>query len=345
LSNKTNCGIFLRNHSCSPKEILVKAIVYNRYGGPDILKLAELEKPVPAEGEVLLKIRAASLNPYDWHFMRGEPYAVRLIAGLGKPKNPRLGSDVAGEVEAIGPNVTQFQPGDEVYGSCQGSFAEYVFTAETKLVKKPPSISFEQAASVPIAAMTALQALRDKGRIQPGHKVLVNGASGGVGTFGVQIAKSFGAQVTGVTSTRNLELVRSIGADHAIDYTKENFTQSTQRFDLILDAVGNHTFSQCRRVLNPNGKLLGAGGTTDNWMIRPIARALAASAAGLFVSQKSVMILAKGSQQDLLTLNALMTSGKVTPVIDRRYKLSEIPEAIRYLEQGHARGKVIMTPD
>ena len=231
----------------------MKAIVYREYGPPDVLRCEEIDKPTPGDSEVLLQVRAAALNPYDWHFMRGEPYAIRLMAGIGKPKNNRIGADVAGIVESVGRNVTQFKPGDAVYGVCQGAFAEYVCIAETKLVKKPDGISFEQAASIPIAGLTALQALRDKGKIQPGQAVLVNGASGGVGTFGVQIAKAFGAKVTGVTSTRNVELVRSIGADDVIDYTKQDFTKSDKRFDLILDCVGNHTFSECLRVLQPKG--------------------------------------------------------------------------------------------
>jgi len=274
--------------------------------------------------------------------MRGEPYAVRLIAGIGKPKNKRLGADVAGVVETVGKTVKNLKPGDTVYGACQGAFAEYVCVPETKLVKKPDDVSFENAASLPIAALTALQALRDKGKIQPQQKVLVNGASGGVGTFGVQIAKSFGAEVTGVTSTRNVELVRSIGANHVIDYTKDDFTKGEQRFDLILDCVGNYTFSECRRVLNPKGKLLAAGGKTDNWMLTPIARMIAGALQSIFVSQKPVSILAKMNPGDLLVLNGLLSSGKVRPVIDRRCRLDELPDAMRYLEGGHARGKVMM---
>jgi NADPH:quinone reductase-like Zn-dependent oxidoreductase len=323
----------------------VKAIVYYEYGGPDVLRCEEIDKPAPADGEVLLKIRAASLNPYDWHFMRGEPYGIRLMAGVGKPKNRRLGADVAGVVESVGSAVKNLKHGDAVYGLCQGAFGEYVCTLETKLVKKPDDVSFENAASLPIAALTALQALRDKGKIQSRHKVLVNGASGGVGTFGVQIAKSFGAEVTGVTSTRNVELVRSIGADHVIDYTKEDFTKSEQRFDLILDCVGNHTFAECRCVLNANGKVIGAGGTTDNWMLKPISRMITSTLQSIFVSQKPVSIFAKMNQADLLLMNELLLSGKVKPVIDRCCRLKEVPDAMRYLEEGHARGKVLLTGD
>ncbi len=323
----------------------MKAIVYYEYGGPDVLRCEEIDKPAPADGEVLLKIRAASLNPYDWHFMRGEPYGIRLMAGVGKPKNRRLGADVAGVVESVGSAVKNLKHGDAVYGLCQGAFGEYVCTLETKLVKKPDDVSFENAASLPIAALTALQALRDKGKIQSRHKVLVNGASGGVGTFGVQIAKSFGAEVTGVTSTRNVELVRSIGADHVIDYTKEDFTKSEQRFDLILDCVGNHTFAECRCVLNANGKVIGAGGTTDNWMLKPISRMITSTLQSIFVSQKPVSIFAKMNQADLLLMNELLLSGKVKPVIDRCCRLKEVPDAMRYLEEGHARGKVLLTVD
>jgi NADPH:quinone reductase-like Zn-dependent oxidoreductase len=321
----------------------MKAIVYHQYGPPDVLCCEEIEKPVPGDGEVLMKVCAASLNPYDWHFMRGEPYPLRLMAGIGKPKNKRLGCDVAGVVESVHPSVTQWKPGDAVYGVCQGAFAEYVCTGELKLVKKPDTVSFEHAAAVPIAALTALQALRDKGKLQPQHAVLVNGASGGVGTFGVQIAKSFGAEVTGVTSTRNVDLVRSIGADRVIDYTKEDFTTSAERFDLILDCVGNRTFSECRRVLKPKGNLVAAGGKTDNWMLKPIAQMIAATLQSFFASQKQLSILAKMTQPDLLAMNALLTEKKVTPVIDRYCKLEEVPDAIRYLEEGHARGKVVMT--
>jgi NADPH:quinone reductase-like Zn-dependent oxidoreductase len=321
----------------------VKAIVYYEYGPPDVLRCEEIDKPTPVDKEVLLKVRAASLNPYDWHFMRGEPYAIRLMAGLGKPKNKRLGSDVAGVVESVGRSVTQFKPGDAVYGLCQGAFGEFVCTAEEKLVKKPDAISFEHAASIPIAALTALQALRDKGKIQAQQTVLINGASGGVGTFGVQIAKTLGAAVTGVTSTRNLELVRSIGADHVIDYTMQNFTNGDQRFDLILDCVGNHTFSEYRRALNRGGRVVAAGGKTDNWMVTPISRMVSARFQSIFVSQKEVSILAKMNQPDLLTLNELLLTKKVVPIIDRLCSLQEIPAAIRHLEEGHARGKIIMT--
>jgi NADPH:quinone reductase-like Zn-dependent oxidoreductase len=321
----------------------MKAIVYYRYGSPDVLKCEEIEKPTPAEDEVLIKVRAASVNPYDWHFMRGTPYFVRIPAGLLKPKDRRLGVDVAGWVEAVGRSVTKFKPGDEVFGVSRGAFAEYACASESALVMKPANVTFEQAASVPIAALTALQGLRDKGQIQPGQKVLINGAAGGVGTFAVQIAKSFGADVTGVCSTRNVEMVRSIGADRVIDYAQQDFTSSGQLYDLIFDCVGNHLFSACKRVLNPKGTYIAVGGPSGRWMIGPLARLITALVLSRFASQKLVMVLAKPNKEDLTIMHHLMKARKVTPVIDKRYKLSEVPEAIRYLEEGHARGKVVIT--
>ena len=321
----------------------MKAIVYYHYGSPDVLKCEEIEKPTAGDDEVLIKVRAASVNPLDWHFMRGTPYFVRIMAGLRKPKITRLGVDVAGQVEAVGRNVTQFKPGDEVFGSCRGAFAEYACASESALVVKPANVTFEQAAAVPVAAFTALQGLRDKGQIQPGQKVLINGAAGGVGTFAVQIAKSFGADVTGVCSTRNVDMVRSIGADQVIDYTQEDFTKSGQRYDLIFDSVGNHSLSACRRVLNPKGIYVAVGGPDGRWLIGPLARRSQALVLSRFVSQKLVMFLARWSKEDLTVMHELMEAGKVTPVIDRRYRLSEVPEAIRYLEEGHARGKVVIT--
>jgi NADPH:quinone reductase-like Zn-dependent oxidoreductase len=321
----------------------MKAAVYRRYGPPDVIQIKEIEKPVPNDNEVLIDVRAASVNPYDWHFMRGTPYFVRIIAGLRKPKDKRLGVDVAGQVEAVGRNVTRFKPGDKVFGSCRGAFAEYACASESAVVMKPDNVTFEQAASVPIAAFTALQGLRDKGQIQPGQNVLVNGAGGGVGTFAVQIAKSFGADVTGVCSTRKADLVRSIGADRVIDYTQEDFTKSGQRYDVLFDAVGNHSLSACRRVLNLKGIYVGVGGPSDRWMIGPLTRMIAAFGLSRFGSQKCVGLLARNRQDDLKTMRELMESGKVTPVIDRRYRLSEVPEAIGYLEEGHARGKVVIS--
>jgi NADPH:quinone reductase-like Zn-dependent oxidoreductase len=322
---------------------LMKAIVYCDYGSPDVLKFEDVEKPVPGDDQVLIRVRAASVNPLDWHRMRGTPYIGRTEMGLRKPKVTRLGVDFAGTVESVGRNVTQFKPGDEVFGGRTGAFAEYVSVREDRaVVLKPPNLTFEQAAAVPVAALTALQGLRDKGKLQPGQKVLINGASGGVGTFAVQIAKSFGADVTGVCSTRNVDMVRSIGADRVIDYTREDFTKGGQRYDLILDNVGNHSLLDCRRALNPKGKYVMIGGPAGRW-IDPLPRAFNAFLLSRFVTQDMGMFLAALNKQDLTILRDLMQAGKVTPVIDRRYRLSEVPAAIRYLEEGHARGKVLIT--
>jgi NADPH:quinone reductase-like Zn-dependent oxidoreductase len=323
----------------------MKAIVYCDYGTADVLKLVDIAKPVPNDNQVLIKVRAASVNPYDWHFVRGTPYVMRLETGLRKPKVTRIGVDCAGTIEAVGKNITQFKPGDEVFGGKTGAFAEYVCGSERGLALKPASITFEQAGSVQIAGLTALQGLRDKAKIQPGQKVLINGASGGVGTFAVQIAKSFGADVTGVCSGRNVDLVRSLGADHVIDYTKEDFTKGEQRYDAILDNVPNHSLSECRRVLNPNGKyvMIGGGGPNEQGVIGVMFRPIKAMLMSPFVSQEMGMMMAKLDKNDLTMLADLMQAGKVTPVIDRRYKLSEVPEAIRYVEEGHARGKVVIS--
>ena len=321
----------------------MKAIVYTRYGPPDVLELKEVEKPAPRDNEVLVKVHAASANPADWHLLRGEPFLARLSAGLLKPKNTILGIDIAGRIEEVDKNVTEFQPGDEVFGDCGwgGGFAEYVCVTEKNLVLKPANITFEEAAAVPVAAITALQGLRDEGQIQPGQKVLINGASGGVGTFTVQIAKYFGGEVTGVCSTRNLDMVRSIGADHVIDYTKEDFTQSKQGYDLIIDNVGNRSVSDLKRPLSPNGNCVIIGFSSLVLMLQHMLL-------GSLVSRKrgkriSVMGTAKINKNDMAFIKELLETGKVVPVIDRRYTLSEIPEAIRYLEKGHARGKVVIT--
>jgi NADPH:quinone reductase-like Zn-dependent oxidoreductase len=322
----------------------MKAIVYCDYGSAN-LKLEDIAKPVPNDNQVLVKVRAASVNPYDWHFIEGTPKIMRLGVGLRKPKDTRLGGDVAGQIEAVGKNVTQFKPGDEVFGLCNGAFAEYCL-ARSKVTLKPANISFEQAASVPVAAITALQGLRDQAKIQPGQKVLINGASGGVGTFAVQLAKSFGAEVTGVCSTRNVDMVRSLGADHVIDYTKEDFTKSADRYDAILDNVANRSLSECRSVLTPNGKyvLIGGGGVNEQGVFGIMMRPLKAMVLSKFVDQQMGMMMADANQNDLTLLADMMQSGKVKPVIDRTYKsLSQIPEAIRYLEEGHARGKVVIT--
>jgi NADPH:quinone reductase-like Zn-dependent oxidoreductase len=324
----------------------MKAIVYHNFGSPDVLQLEEIEKPVPNDNQVLVKVQAVSVNPFDWHFMEGVPYIARLLAfGPLKPTSPRLGADFAGTVEAVGKNITQFKPGDEVFGGKIGAYAEYVVIAEKFLATKPANITFEQAGSVQIAGLTALQGLRDKGKIQPGQKVLINGASGGVGTFAVQIAKSLGAHVTGVCSGRNVELVRSLGADQVIDYTKEDFTKSGQRYDVIIDNVGNHSLSEYRRVLNPNGKyvLIGGGGVNDNRWTGPIGVVIKTLLLKPFISQEMKMMLADVNKEDLTFLADLMQSGKVTPVIDKTYPLSEIREAIRYVETGRARGKVAVT--
>ena len=325
----------------------MKAVIYTDYGSPDVLQIREIKKPVPNDNQILIKVRAASINPLDWHFIEGTPYIMRAMGvGLRKPKDPRLGVDMAGQVEAVGKNVTQFKPGDEVFGGRDGAFAEYVCArADRAVALKPANITFEQAASVPVAAITALQGLRDKGKIQAGQKVLINGASGGVGTFAVQIAKSFGAEVTGVCSTRNLDLVRSLGADHVIDYTKEDFTKGEQRYDLILDNVGTQPLSGFRRALQTKGicVMIGGGGPNDGGLIGPLGRPLKALMLAPFISQKMSMMMAELNKKDLTILGDLMQSGKVTPVIDRTYPLSQIREAIRYLEQGHARGKVIIS--
>lgn len=325
----------------------MKAAVYTDYGPPDVLELKEIKKPVPNDDQVLVKVRAASLNPLDWHFLRGTPFIARIgMMGLRKPKNPRLGVDLAGEVEAVGKNVTQFKPGDEVFGQKFGAFAEYVCVrADRAIVLKPTALTFEQAASVPVAAITALQGLRDQGKVQPGQKVLINGASGGVGTFAVQIAKSLGAEVTGVCSTRNLDLVRSLGADHVIDYTKEDFTKGAERYDVILDNVGNQPLSGFQRALKPNGicVMIGGGGPNDGGLIGPMGRPIKALLTSPFRSQKMGMFMADVTPQDLNILGEMLQSGKVKPVIDRTYPLSQIREAIRYLEDGHARGKVVLT--
>ncbi|MCP4300010.1 MAG: NAD(P)-dependent alcohol dehydrogenase [Gammaproteobacteria bacterium] len=320
----------------------MQAVVYRCYGSPDVLELASVEKPAPLDDEVLIKVHAASVNPLDWHYMRGSPYLMRLGSGLGVPNNTRLGVDFAGTVEAVGQNVKRFKPGDEVFGGRTGAFGEYVIVREDRaLAMKPADITFEQAASVPIAAVTALQALRDKGHIEPGHKVLINGASGGVGTFAVQIAKSLGAEVTGVCSTRNVEMVRSIGADHVIDYKKQDYTESGERYDLIIDMVGNHSLLANRQVLNPEGTLVIVGGSKGNW-VGPLMRPINALILSPFVDQEFVMIIAELNKDDLTALGDLMQAGEVTPVIDRRFPLSEVPAAIRYSEEGHARGKIVI---
>lgn len=324
----------------------MKAWIHCDYGSPDVLKLVKVEKPAPADNEVLIRVRAASVNPLDWHYMRGTPYIMRTGTGLRRPTVLRLGVDYAGTVEAVGKLVTHFKPGDDVFGGRTGAFAEYVTVRENGAVAmKPDNMTFEQAAAVGIAGVTALQGLRDRGKVQSGQRVLINGASGGVGTFAVQIAKSLGAHVTGVSSTRNVELVRSIGADTVIDYTKFDYTTGEQRYDVILDNVGNRALSGNRRVLKANGKyvLIGGGGPEVGKWIGPLIGPIKAMVMTRFVSQEMGMLLAELTQRDLTMLRDLMLAGKVTPVIDRRYTFSDVPAAIRYQETGRARAKVVVT--
>jgi len=321
----------------------MKAIVYQDYGSPDVLRYEEIEQPTPGSHEVLIAVRAASVNPIDWHFMRGTPYFLRAMTGVRKPRVTRLGVDVAGRVEAVGSDVMRFKAGDEVFGGCRGAFADYVSAPESGFTVKPGNVTFEQAASAPVAAVTALQSLRDKGHVRPGQTVLINGAAGGVGTFAVQIARSFGADVTGVCSTRNVEMVGGIGADRVIDYTQEDFTKSVERYDTILDCIGNHSLSACRHLLKPEGTYIGVGGPSSPWMIDALAGVVTSVLLSRLGSKKMTMHLAKLTKDDLAITGGLMAAGTVRPVIDRRYSLSETAAAIRYLEEGHARGKVIIT--
>ena len=320
----------------------MQAIMYKKYGPPDVLQLKDVETPTPNEDEVLIKIHAASLNAYDWHFLTADIFLIRLMGGLFKPKDPRLGVDVAGQIEAVGRNTKRFQPGDEVFGVVKGAFAEYACAPEVSFALKPINASFDQAAALPMAAITALQGLRDEGQIEPGEKVLIHGASGGVGTFAIQIAKSFGAEVTAVCSTRNVEIARSIGADHIIDYTRDDFTKNGKLYDLILVANGNRSVHEYKRSLKPNAicVLVGGGspsivslltGMLQQWWILKTE------------GKKISTFLAKIKQKDLTYVKELLESGKVKPVIDRRYPLNEVPEALRYLGEGHAQGKIVIT--
>ncbi len=326
----------------------IKAITYCDYGVAN-LKLSDIEKPVPKDDQILVRVHAASVNPYDWHFIEGTPYVMRAMGvGLRKPKDIRLGTDFAGTVEAVGKNVPQYKPGDEVFGGSTGAFAQYLCRRATGSVAlKPAGLSFEQAAAINIAGITALQAVRDKGKVGPGQKVLINGASGGVGTFAVQLAKSYGADVTGVCSARNIDLVQSLGADHVIDYTKEDFTKGDQRYDVVIDNVANHSLSECRRVLTPNGiyVMIGGGGANEQGFVGAIGKALNAAVYSKFVKQKMGMMMAQPSTSDLSLLAGMVESGKLKTVIDRTYKLAEVPEAVRYVEEGHAKGKVVITVD
>ena len=332
----------------------MKAIVRNTYGSPDVLELQEVEKPDLADDGVLVRVRAASVNRGDWYSLTGTPYVARMQLGLLKPKSNRLGVDFAGTVEAVGRDVTQFRPGDEVFGGrSSGAFAEYVCVRAAAPLRrslqsfivapKPANLAFEEAAAVPVAALTALQGLRDKGQIQLGQQVLINGASGGVGTFAVQIAKALGAEVTAVCSTRNVELVRSLGADHVIDYTREDFTRSDQRYDLMLDVAGSRSWSECRRILNPQATLVIVGAPKGNAVIGPLSHIVKVRLAALRSSQKVVFFVAKFNKPDMEVLRELLEVGKVRPVIDRRYELSEIADALRYMGEGHAQGKIVIT--
>jgi NADPH:quinone reductase-like Zn-dependent oxidoreductase len=322
----------------------MKAIVRDKYGSPEVLELRDIHKPEITDDEVLVRVHAAGVGRDVWHVMTGLPYPIRLAGyGLRAPKNPIIGSDVAGVVEAVGKNVSRFQPDDGVFGIGEGSYAEYVCAREDKLAPKPANLTFEQAAVVAICGLTALQGLRDHGRVEPGQKVLLIGASGGVGTYAVQIAKAFGAHVTGVCSTKKVEMVRSIGADHVIDYTQEDFAEGEQRYDLILDIGGNSSLARLRRVLTLRGTLMIVGGETDGRWLGGTDRQLRALMLSRFVGQKLGTFVSSENHEDMIVLKDLIESGKLTPVIDRTYPLSETPEAIRYLEQGHARGKVLIT--
>ena len=324
----------------------VKAASYTRYGPPGVLQIVEVEPPVPSDDEVLIAVRAASANPLDVHFMRGRPWPVRLAMGLRRPKRTRPGVDLAGIVEATGRNVTQFRPGDAVFGSCRGgAFADRVCAGEDKLAAKPESLSFEQAAALPVAGLTALQGLRDKGRLQPGQRVLINGAGGGIGTLAVQIARAFGAEVTAVCGADKLSLVRGLGADRAIDYRKEDFIRSGERFDLIFDAVGNLWFPACRRALTSRGIVVaaGGGGPGPPRLGRLAARMLTGLLLSLFGRRKFVVLMAKLRAEDLTSLAALVETHKVTPVLDVRHGLEALPDALRQVQSGHARGKLIIS--
>ncbi|HYJ40001.1 MAG TPA: NAD(P)-dependent alcohol dehydrogenase [Steroidobacteraceae bacterium] len=325
----------------------MKGWVHRCYGGPDIVQYEDLPKPVSADDEVIVKVRAASVNPLDWHYMRGKPYVMRLMgSGVGSPKDPLLGVDFAGVVESVGKSVTKFKPGDEVFGGRDGAFSEYVRVRESRnIALKPANISFEEAAAVPIAAITALQAVRDSGKLKAGEKVLVNGASGGVGTFAVQIAKSMGAEVTGVCSGRNVELVRSLGADHVIDYTREDFTAGATKYDLIVDNVVTHSFSDYRRVLTDSGRFVIVGSNNDGDYLGPMSDALKAGIYDPMVSQEFGFMMSSMKPEDLTTLRDMLEAGTIRSIIDRTYRFSEVPEAIRYVETGRARGKVVVKFD
>jgi NADPH:quinone reductase-like Zn-dependent oxidoreductase len=320
----------------------MKAIFHERYGSPDFLELREVEKPVIQDHQVLVRVHASSVNPAEWYRVMG-PFFVRVGEGLRRPKSATIGADLAGRIEAVGRDVQEFQPGDEVFGTSGGSWAEYAAAREVRLVRKPANLSFEEAAVVPVAALTALQALRDKGRVQPGQKVLINGASGGVGPFAVQLAKSFGADVTAVCSTGNVDLVRSLGADRVVDYTKEDFTQRGERHDLMLDIAGSRPFSELRRVLTREATVVVVGAKMTNRGIGPLSHLARMRLASVGRSRTVTFFISKITKEDLVFLQELLAAGTVKPVIDRRYQLSQVPEALRYLGEGHSRGKNVIT--
>lgn len=343
-----------RDAPCGPAPTLagdattMKAVVRRCYGPPNVLTVEPVERPVPADDQMLVRVHAAAINPVEWHRVRGTPYIMRIGEGFGAPKDPQLGLDFAGTVEAVGKDVTKFKPGDAIFGGRDGALAEYVIAREAgSIAMKPENASFEQAASVYVAGLTALQALRDRAGVKPGQKVLINGASGGVGTFAVQIAKALGAEVTGVCSTRNVELVRALGADHVIDYTKEDFTQREERYDVVMDNVANRPILDIRRILKPQGKYLviGGGGPDANPWFGAFAAPIKAFVISWFVDQDMAFFLSHASAEDVVTLGRLMEEGKVVPVIDRSYPAAEIVEAMTYLETGRARGKVVITMD
>ena len=319
----------------------MKAIIQTRYGSPDVLQLREVDAPVLSEDQVLVRVHAAAVNIGDWHLLRGVPYVIRLVAGLRRPRREIPGLDIAGQVQTVGRDVRQFRPGDEVFGWCKGAFAEYACAAESDLLPKPANLTSEQSAAVGDSAFTALAAVRDQGKVQPGDKVLINGASGGVGTFAVQIAKSFGANVTGVCSTTNLEMVRSLGADQVVDYTREDFARTGQRYDVMLDLVGTRSLSDCRRALTPRGTYVVVG-VKDMGRWLGLGRQIKALLLSPFVRQRMRVFVVRHSREDLGVLKELVEAGKVAPVIDRRFALSDVPDALRYQGEGHARGKIVI---
>jgi NADPH:quinone reductase-like Zn-dependent oxidoreductase len=319
----------------------MKAFTRTVYGGPEVLRLEDLPMPTPAAHQLLIRVRAASVNPLDWHYMRGKPYIMRMSSGYRRPKRTRIGADLAGEVVAVGANVSEFKPGDRVFGTANGAFGEYNLAGPDRVAPMPAGLSFEEAAAVPVAGTTALEALRDQAKVQAGQRLLINGAAGGVGTFAVQLAKAFGLHVTGVCSARNIELVRSLGADRVIDYGRESFIHEDVRYDAVLDSIGNHPITAVRRVLTPTGTCVVVGGPDGRWL-GPLAYGLSAVLLSPFVSQSLRLFIATGAKQDFVVLRDLIEAGKLKPAIDRCYPLAELPEAIRYLETGHARAKVVI---